>query len=407
MSITRDEVLKMDLKSILAAVKDPKTSADMQTLMGTRGSGVATYIAGLMQEAQQREEEVDAQLTRTVPPSTEELAAQAQAMVAEQPAVAVAEPVVEAPAPERKKIVREYQVRDEDGTPIGRPTHLEAWSPEEMLDKMQTAHENATRAFHRLKKQKLTFKNNEPQPLLTPEEIASAAEQALQEKDPKKAQDTMREIIKKEFSAAEQKLQEQRLYLQGQAIGNTFKSNHLYDFNSCEANFKAIVDYLSSQSMDFTLDNVEAAFAILNEQGKFVPVEKHWSERKAVEVVNPTPVAAVAAPVAQAIPAAEPAAAVTASVVPQTTAPSQPVAETTVTTPVAPNQQPATRRLGVNGSIAPGTLSAQRPGTPEPALARKEFLKTVRDMKPEVMKAKLKNDPQFVKQLESYGIKVR
>ena len=431
MSITRDEVLKMDLKSILAAVKDPKTSAAMQNLMGTRGSGVATYIAGLMQEAQQQEEELDAQLTRTVPPSTEELAAQAQAMVAE-PAVAVAEPVAEIPVvkpyeaddaelksagvtvyrdPSGRAIrfVEEYQVRDEDGAPIGRPTHLEGRSLAELIGKKRDAHENATRAFHRLKKQKLTFKNQEDaKHLLSPEEITALAEQALQEKDPKKAQDAIRETIQSEFNKVELSLKEQKEFLAGKAIGNAFVAKHLYDFNPCEANFKAIVDYLKVNNMDFTLDNVEAAFTDLDEQGnKLVPVAKRYrAEEQAVEVANPTPAAAAVAPAAQAIPAAEPVAAVPASQT-QPAAPSQPVAETTVPTPVAPNQQPATRRPGVNGGLAPGQLSAQRPGAPEPALARKEFLKTVRDMKPEVMKAKLKNDPQFVKQLESYGIKVR
>jgi hypothetical protein len=85
-----------------------------------------------------------------------------------------------------------------------------------------------------------------------------------------------------------------------------------------------------------------------------------------------------------------------------------PVVDATAPTSVAAhNAQPATRRPGVGGSIAPGEFSAQRPGAPDPVLARKEFLKTVRDMKPDVMKNKIKTDPQFVKTLESYGIKVR
>src|SRR5579864_8700727 len=95
MSITREDVLKMDVKSIFAAVKDPKTSSDMQSLL--RDRQVAAYVSEKMLEAQNatanREAEVDSQLNRVVPPSTEELAAEAQAMAAT-PAVPV-EAVVE------------------------------------------------------------------------------------------------------------------------------------------------------------------------------------------------------------------------------------------------------------------------------------------------------------------------
>jgi hypothetical protein len=440
MAITKEEVLKMDLKSIFAAIKHPDTAADMQNLLGARGSGVATYVSKLMQDAQteaaERESQVDAQIARTIPPSTEALAAEASAMAAEpvtvvEPAAeVVVTPVVpvvkphEAEDAELKKIgitvlrdadgkptryIEEYQVTGEDGTPIGRPTHLESRTLVEHFSKQREVHVQATRAFHRLKKQKLTFKNDESKLLLTPEQISAAAEVALQEKDVTKAQDVVREIIKTEFGKQNLTLQEQKDFVIGQSIGNQFKANHLYDYYPCEANQKAMSDYLTEHQLDFTLDTLEAAFTVLAEENKLVPVPKqHRAETKVAEVVNPTAAATTAAPAAPAIPVAETPAVVVPSVVPQPTAPSQPVAETTVSTPAAaPNVQPAARRPGVNGSLPPGTLSAQRPGAPEPALARKEFLKMVHDMDSKVMKAKLKNDPQFVKQLESYGIKVR
>jgi hypothetical protein len=405
MAITKEQVLQMDLKSIHAAVKDPATSAEMQQLL--RDRAVVSRISELMLEAQNREAEVDSQLARTVPPSTEELAKQAVEMAAE-PA---AEPVVPTtpPAspvePERKKIVREYQVRDEDGTPIGRPTHLEAWSMDEMLEKMQTAHENATRAFHRLKKQKLTFKQ-EPKTVLTPEQIAEAAKVALEAKDSEKVTDVIRQVIETEYQKRERELRQQKDFEEGRAISNEFMRHHLHDYNPCEANQKEIGQYFAEKQLEFTLDNLEAAFIDLMDQNKLVRVETPFTSKPVVETVNPAPAAAVVTPVTPAIPEPEPAA-VPVLAVAEPAAPSQPVAQATAPTPAAPNQQPAARRPGVNGGIAPGTLSAQRPGAPDPALARKEFLKTVKDMKPEVMKAKLKSDPQFVKQLESYGIKVR
>src|SRR5271166_1829256 len=440
MALTKQEVLQMDLKTIFVAVKDSKTASEMQALLKDRQ--IASRVSELMLEAQNREAEVDAQLARAVPPSTEQLAAEAAAMVAES---AATESVVEVPpAPvasvtppvpavnpheaedaelkdagvtvvrdasgKATRFIEEYQVRDEDGNPIGRPTHLEGRTLAELINKKRDAHENATRAFHRLKKQKLSFKNSEPQHLLTPEEITAAAEKALQEKDSKKVQDVIREIIRTEFGKQELTLQEQKDFQRGVGVGNQFKANHLYDYNPCEANGKLLGDYLASHEMNFTLDNLEAAFQDLKEQGdKLVPVAKHWTEKQVTVAANPAPVAAVTASAPPAIPVAEPTVTVPPSAPPaQPVAPSQPVVEATAPTPAAaPNVQPAARRPGVNGSLPPGTLSAQRPGTPDPALARKEFLKTVRDMKPEVMKTKLKNDPQFVKQLESYGIRVR
>jgi len=438
-AITKEAVLQMDWKSIQAAVKDPKTSADMQALLRDRqvASRVSELILEAKQAEEQREQQLDAQLARVVPPSTEALAAEATAMAAvETPEVAVVEtPVVAEPAApatnphevedvELKKIgitvvrdakgvptryIEEYQVVGEDGKPIGRPTHLEARTLPEFFAKKREVHTQATRAFHRLKQQKLSFKNQEPKPLLTPEQISAAAAAALQEKDSNKAQDVVRDILRAEFSKQELTLQEKKDYLDGLKIGNEFRAKHLYDFNSCEANIKQLMDYLKEANMEFTLDNLEAAFTDLNEQEKFVPVVKPvWAENTVTEAANPAPAAAVAAPAAPAIPVAVPSAAVASSVAPQPTAPSQPVAETTVPTPAAaPNVQPAARRPGVNGSLPPGTLSAQRPGTPEPALARKEFLQSVKKMDAETMKHKLKTDPQFVKQLAAYGIKVQ
>jgi len=434
-SITRESVLQMDLKSIYAAIKDPKTSSEMQVLL--RDRAVASRVSELMLEAQNRETAVDAQLARTVPPSTEQLAAEAQAMTVE-PVIAVeTPPALEAevvvPAPVAKpyeaedaalkaigvtvirdangiatRYVEEYHVRDEDGTPIGRATHLEARTLPELMAKKQEVHTQATRAFHRLKKQKLTFKNERT--ILTPEAIAEAAKLALEAKDPVKVTDVIHEGIETEYQQRERELREKHNFEEGRAISNEFMRRHLHDYNPCEANRKALGEYFEIHKLDFTLDNLEAAFEDLKEQGdKLAPVVDTSATRQAVVAANPAPAATVATPAIPAIPVVETPAAVPASVTPaQPPAPSQPVVEATAPTPAAaPNVQPAARRPGVNGAIAPGTLSAQRPGTPDPALARKEFLKTVRDMKPEVMKNKLKTDPQFVKQLESYGIKVR
>lgn len=412
-SITREAVLAMPLADIFAAIKDPKTSVEMQNML--RDRAVAARISQLMLEQKQREEEVDRQIAIATPPSTEELAAQAAAVAAApdtaaqpvvEPAVAPVEPAPVTPAPERKKIVREYQVRDEEGNPIGRPTHLEAWTLEEMAEKLQVAHENAARAFHRLKKQKTTFKP-EPKTILTPEQIKAAAEAALQEKDPAKAEEVVRATVDSYYTERERKLAEQEAHEAGRAISNEFMRRHLNDYRPCEANQKLINEYLTEHRMDFTLDNLEACFADLMEQGVLVKVERPLTPKPA-ESVN-IPATATPAPSANSTPVASEPAVVTPSETAQPAAPaSQPTVEETVTTPVAaPIAQPAARRPGVNGGIAPGTLSAKRPDVVDPSVARKEFMRELKVMKPEVMKAKLKNDPQFVKQLESYGIRIR
>jgi hypothetical protein len=247
-----------------------------------------------------------------------------------------------------------------------------------------------------LKQQKLTFKNERT--TLSPEAIAEAARIALEAKDASKITDVIHATIETEYQKRETELKNKEAFESGRSISNEFMRRHLHDYNPCEANQKAIGEYFATHNLEFTLDNLEAAFQDLLEQG----------DKIAAVTANPVAVAAKVTPAPPAIPVAETPAVVQPSVVAQPAAPSQPVVEATVPTPAAAhNVQPAARRPGVNGGLAPGSLSAQRPGTPDPALARKEFLKTVKDMKPEVMRAKLKSDPQFVKQLQAYGIQVR
>jgi hypothetical protein len=304
------------------------------------------------------------------------------------------------------RYVEEYQVAGEDGKAIGRPTHLEARTLPEFLAKKREVHTQATRAFHRLKVQKLTFKQ-EPKTILSPEAIQEAARLALEEKDPSKVTDVIEQVIQTKYSDRELEVKKAEWRAQGRQIALEFQRNHLYDYNPCEANNKALGAYIQENNLEYDVASLEAAFVDLMDDNKLVKVSTF--QRTAAETANPVPVAAVAGSAAPAIPVAEVPAAVPASAVPaQPVAVVTPPVEATAPTPVAaPNVQPAARRPGVNGSLPPGSFSAQRPGTPDPALTRKEFLKTVREMKPDVMKAKLKNDPQFVQQLQAYGIKLR
>lgn len=419
-TINREDLMKMDWKSIAAALKDPATQGRVISLMkGDRELNV--HIQNLLQarqaELEKVEKDVDRQIALNNPPSTEALAAEAKAMEEGAEAAPAAEAAAEVPPAtppvvERKKIVREYQVRDESGNPIGRPTHLEAWSAEEMLDKMQAAHENATRAFHRLKKQKLQFKEQEQNRLLSPEEVKAVAAKALEAKDATEAEKVVRSIVENDFKQKEVEIQKKRDFQEGVAIGNSFLRNHLYDYNACEANHKALAAYLREHGLDYTLDNLEAAFIDLTDQGELVPVPKAGTSRPVETTTNtPSTTAAPAVAAPAEIPPAAAAAATPAAVAQPTVAPeaSQPAVEATVTTPVAtqPNAATPTRRLGVNGSLQPGTMSANRPSAVDPAQARREFMRELKSMNAEVMKKKLATDPQFVKQLQAYGIRVQ
>ena len=415
-TINREDLMKSDWKTISGWMKDPSTQGRVISLMkGDRelGARINSLLLARNAEIEQVEEQVDHQIAVAVPPTTEELAAQATTAAAEVPA---AQPVVETPAPgvERKKIVREYQVRDEDGNPIGRPTHLEAWSAEEMIDKMQTAHENATRAFHRLKKQKLQFTEKESSRVLTPEDIKAAATKALEAKDAVEAERLVRGVLDSTYKQKEIEIKQKSDYQEGARIGNEFVRKHLYDFNPCRANMVALAEYLKEHGLDFTLDNLEVALVDLQEQGdKLAAVTTVAAATRPEEQAANTPVtSAVPATAAQPeLPAATAAAATVQEVAQPTaeTSASQPAVAATVTTPVAtqPNAATPTRRPGVNGSLPPGSMSANRPAAVDPAQARKEFMRELKAMAPDVMKKKLATDPQFVKQLQTYGIRIQ
>jgi hypothetical protein len=416
-NLNREDLMNIkDFKAIAGLMKDPATQGRVIALMkGDRelNAHINQLLLARNAELEKVEEVVDHQIAVGVPPTTEELAAQAEVAAATPPATApVAEPVASPATAERKKIVREYQVRDEDGNPIGRPTHLEAWSAEEMIEKMQTAHENATRAFHRLKKQKLQFNEKEQNRLLTPEEIKAAAAKALEAKDATEAEKIVRSVLDSTFKQKELELQQQREFQEGVKIGNEFVMRHLYDFNACRANMVALGEYLKEHGLDFTLDNLEVALVDLQEQGdKLAPVQRRAEAQRPVEQATNTPVTTAAPTVAAPaeLPPAAPAAA-TATVVAQPTVEqtaSQPAVAATVTTPVVANQPTTTRRPGVNGSLPPGTMSANRPSAVDPAQARKEFMRELKTMDPQVMRKKLATDPQFVKQLQTYGIRIQ
>lgn len=301
-------------------------------------SGISMEEAAQIQD-QQRKNELDALSNEETPEQkAEKEAAEAARVETERLQAEVARQAAEN-AKAKQKIVVDYQIKDEDGNPIGRPTHLEADTEDEMRAKIIDAHTHATRAFHRLKKVKANFKDEQPiKAGMTDEEIQ--AEIGKLKDDPAAVQARITEEVNKRVEAS-------RLETERQIrVSQQFLNAHKEDFYNCQANVDLIKEYFHTNNLSWTYDNLEIAFNAL--ESKLAPV-----------VVEP------AAPVAPANPAAP--------VVPTTTTPAvPPVVQPTVPATVQPatpvNPVVVEPRPGVNGGIIPGQTGTVRPnvGTTQP-----------------------------------------
>lgn len=341
-------------------------------------------------------------------------AAEAEAIAAATAAeVAAATPPPPPPPEEKKKIVVEYQATDEDGRAIGRPTHIEGWSWEEVSKKQQDAHINAVRYAERVKSNRVKqsaattqFIEGSSAAKVARSESAKLAEEAVNEKDPAKMQEAVKKSVQAEREA---QIAEEAAKAHGRIIADTWMTDHEEDFAPIIANSNILGDWLKANSLPLTYDNLDKAFAACKHQIQ-KPERRVVSEPVPVASVENPPTAAAVAPAAPAPPIAAPAA--TTSVTPSTTAvpaSSQPAPTAPVPPPAAaPIAQPAARRPGVNGGIQPGTMSAARPvAQPQPSTTtRAELLKAIKVMTPEQFRKKLR-DANYVKQLEAAGISYR
>lgn len=270
-------------------------------------------------------------------------------------------PVVVAPA-EPKKIVVEYQVRDEDGNPLGRVTHLEAATEEEMRDKIIKAHTEAVKFAHRLKKQNVALQQ-QPKPAQPAAPAGQLSDQELMAtlKDLRSDDSQVQLAAHRKLQAADEakKKAEQEKQEADKAeakrqvdVSNRFLARHKHNFNPCQANVERFAKYFEDRKLDWTDDNLEIAFSDLED--------------------SLAPVVEQAAPVAPANPAPAPAP------TPATPAAATPVvqpAPTATVTPAAPvNPAPAAPRPGVNGGIVPGQQSAPRPVAAPKGLTIEEIL---------------------------------
>jgi hypothetical protein len=282
------------------------------------------------------------------------------------------------------RLVTDYQVTDENGNAVGRPTHLEARSWPELWTKQREAHVQATRAFSRLKAQKVTFRQQAQPKAPSKEEML---EQILKSDDPAQA---VAAVKKAAEVTPEQKAAQATSEANAALVTYQFLARHINDFNNCEANTKLLGEYFAENNLEWTLDNLEVAFKVLEDQLAPVPA------RAVPSVDNTAPgttaaSAATAASKAAAVPAAPATPAATAQ--PVTPTPSE------NTEPVRVEPRP-----GVNGGIQPGAFSASRivdVQTTPGQLTRRDVSKW--DAK--TLMARMR-DPIWKPQLEAIGIKV-
>jgi hypothetical protein len=267
-----------------------------------------------------------------------------------------------------KKIIKEYQVRDENGNPIGRPTHLEAATWEEMSQKQEIAHVQAVRYAERIKRQKLTFKQAQDTPVPLTEEQLLAEAAKLKSDDPAEALAASKKIFNAELEQERQQLALEKENARREREAFSFMKNHVTDYNPCQANAEILQGYLEDNNLDFTVDNLEAAFMATESQLASAAAKAvEPAVQEIVPAVDNTP-----SPVQPAEPVVVP------------VAPAVPPA-------AAPNAPAPARRLP-DGGLIPGQTLTGRPTVTKPVGLTKADIK---NMPTEEYKRRLTHEKGF------------
>ena len=348
--------------------------------------------------------EVPAEPAATVPTPEEEAAKAAEtariAAEAEQTRIAAEAAVKvlqEAEAKTPKRYVFEYQVRDNDGNPVGNKTHLEASSAEELEEKKQESYRQAVLAIDRLKKQKPTFR--QPEPIAATQAELDEAATNLVSEDPKVRAAAVTKLASAATAAERAKTRLAEINAEQAKESYTFLRSHIGDYNNCEANNNILAKFLEDNNLEWTAQNLDIALG--NVEKQLAPVIRREA---AVPVPDPPPAnpAQVAQPVATAT--AVPAAAPAATVAPAAPAPAAP-APVAPAAPAAPAANPPAapaKRPGVNAGLVPGsTLHGVAPAAKTAAQTRTELIKELKGMSAEEMKRRHKLDPKFYEKVNA------
>lgn len=370
----------------------------------------------LVDEAAQQDADQKAAADKAVAEKAAADAAEQEKQLAEKARIA------EEAAHPKTKIVKEYQVRDEEGNPIGRPTHLEADSWEEMSEKQQAAHENAVRYAERMKKRAALRPTpavpQAPIPILSDEQ-RKAFEAEAQAEGPKA------EIAKSKLEvddANKERLQARQINEQAKIERESILFiNANKDFYPCTGNARIMSEYLHAEGLEWNAGNLEIAYEKLASKLTSRPVE----DVAPVVPANPAPVVPTPQPAAAATPAA-PAVVPAVENIPQTppannspvvaasvvaTEPStkvEPVVPIPSEIPAPPAVNPPAPVKRSASGIEPGSLHGARRQQTAPTESTQqtvsEIKREVARMPLNVFKKNLRN-PKFREKLKFAGIR--
>jgi hypothetical protein len=177
---------------------------------------------------------------------------------------------------EQQKWVIDYQATDESGNPIGNPTHLEADTQKELIEKMKETNIAIVRAYHKLK----TGQQSGPDALKNAEKRKPASEikprdwtteEAFQTTSELQNPSTMRKAVRKaiedELGAPLDEVREsitRTRKIDQEFVNQAFMAAHR-EFYPCVANAKAIGKYLWENQLAYTIENLEIAFDYLKD----------------------------------------------------------------------------------------------------------------------------------------------
>src|SRR5579872_3126927 len=172
------------------------------------------------------------------------------------------------------KFHREYQAKDEFGNPIGPLQVFDAETREELIDKLAVAHENASAALYRTKRDArlgdLLLDADPEQPLpeykerpLTADELVKVAAAM---KDPASLPGAFKTLLEAQFGAPPSKIRE-ALQLIDANERASMASDHIFAFRrkhpeyvGSDANTAEMTAYLTKHKLAVTPKNLEKAY---------------------------------------------------------------------------------------------------------------------------------------------------
>src|SRR5208282_1965902 len=168
--------------------------------------------------------------------------------------------VAEEAAKPKQKIIREYQIRDEQGRPIGKPTHLEADTWEEMSAKQEEAHANAMRYAERVKNRKPT-PAPAPDPLPLTEADLILLNKDLESQNPATRAEATRKLVGDQIVRENQAMRQELAAARTATEARKFLAAHP-EYLNCEANTAIVEGYLRTNKLAYTAENLEIAVEV-------------------------------------------------------------------------------------------------------------------------------------------------